>query len=226
MVALLNLPISDQDKAIFQRFHDILWSLLGRMDREYLFGCYLLVESQSASELTGPEQVRYDSLLDLIREFYPYISKYIQGAGDYLCAVVKDSSHVKKEIRTTEDTVVPLPPKAPEEPPSQSEDGRVKPPPPVVTSKGNCFHDVSEPLPVEFTRGPIAGTLTYLAELICPLYGAAKDARNLKNRGAAGEVWIQKITGQSYKVFFKECDHLLFAKANAQDMSNKEKTRK
>jgi len=87
--------------------------------------------------------------------------------------------------------------------------------------RNNWCHSKDEPVPVEFSLGPLAGTLLRLTGLICPFYDKEADPRALKRLGTVEAIWIQKVTGQCYKVFFPDKDRLLFSKVNAQDISEK-----
>jgi hypothetical protein len=102
-----------------------------------------------------------------------------------------------------------------------SHDPAPQPPPPGPAPAAAGYHSVTEPLPADFKRGPIAGTLKYLADLICPLYDYEADRRALKRLGEAGAIWLQRIRGQSYKAYFKDSDSRIYAQANAQDMELK-----
>jgi hypothetical protein len=84
---------------------------------------------------------------------------------------------------------------------------------------------VTEPPPPDFKIGPIAGNLTYLAKLICPIYGFEADRRALKRLHESGAIWVQRVSGQSYKVRFKEGDRPIYAQANAQDLEMKRQQR-
>jgi hypothetical protein len=84
------------------------------------------------------------------------------------------------------------------------------------------IHAADEPLPPEFPHGPIAGTLKYLAELICPLYEKEPSGRALKLLCSRKSIWLQKISGQSYKVYFRDTDRSHFARVNVRDMEHKQ----
>jgi hypothetical protein len=43
--------------------------------------------------------------------------------------------------------------------------------------------------------------------------------------GEAGTIWVQRVTGQCYKTYFKDADHRIYAQANAQDMEMKRQQR-
>jgi hypothetical protein len=96
-----------------------------------------------------------------------------------------------------------------------------QPPPPGPAAAAAGCHPVTELIPADFKHGPIAGTLKYLAELICPSYGYEADRRALKLLGQAEEIWVQQVSGQSYKAFFKDRDKMIYAQANARDLERK-----
>jgi hypothetical protein len=96
-----------------------------------------------------------------------------------------------------------------------------QPPPPGPAPAAAGCHSVTEPIPADFKLGPITGTLKYLAELLCPSYEYESDPRALKRLGEAGAVWVQRVKGQSYKVYFKEDDRVIYARANLRDMERK-----
>jgi hypothetical protein len=96
-----------------------------------------------------------------------------------------------------------------------------QPPPPGPAPAAAGCHPVTEPIPADFKLGPITGTLKWLAELLCPSYEYESDPRALKRLGEAGAVWVQRVKGKSYKVYFKEDDRVIYARANLRDMERK-----
>jgi hypothetical protein len=94
-------------------------------------------------------------------------------------------------------------------------------PPAAEQEASRWCHARQEAVPPEFPKGPITGTLEYLATLICVQYHRASDPRGLKQLAVQREIWIQKLTGQCYKVYFPEASAVIHSRINARDMENK-----
>jgi hypothetical protein len=93
------------------------------------------------------------------------------------------------------------------------------PTPPVRDMATSRFHPPNEPHGAEFKFGPIAGNLKSLARMVCPQYHQSKDPRALERLDAAGEIWVEKVTGQLYKVYFK--DQAIYAAVHALELRGK-----
>jgi hypothetical protein len=86
-------------------------------------------------------------------------------------------------------------------------------------SRPGRFHLPDEPRAEEFTFGPIAGTLKFLARMVCPQLHRSKDPRTLERLDAEGQIWTEKVSGQLYKIYFK--DQAIYARAHALELSEK-----
>jgi hypothetical protein len=82
------------------------------------------------------------------------------------------------------------------------------------------YHHLLEPRPNVFAFGPLAGTLSELAGDICPAYGKKKDRRRLRKLGLQGDLWLVQLSGQTYKVWFR--DQRIYAECNGRQMRRNE----
>jgi hypothetical protein len=96
-------------------------------------------------------------------------------------------------------------------------------PPPGPAAERGGYHPESEPRPAEFTLGPLVGNLKVLAAVIGPSFGYGKDRRSLQRLGKDNAIWVGKVRGQCYKVFFRGEDRTIYATANQAYMERKQR---
>ena len=182
---LLDLEMSDSQRQDFQRWQHELWSLSIRSDREHLFGCYLLAECWKALEPNTSSPERCQRLEERFAKETERLAKVMQDAAEYLYLLAQEEHG-----------------QAPVGAPSSG----------APAIRTDWFHTQDENRPSRYAHGPVAGSLKQLAAAICPSFNYRRDPRSLKLLGRKGPIWIEKVSGHSYKVFFE--DQKLFAEAN------------
>jgi len=75
---------------------------------------------------------------------------------------------------------------------------------PARTVPKRPFHTEDELLSSDLCPNPLIGTLNDLATDICSSFGRRPDSRTLKTLARAQELWIVKVSGKVYKVYFKD----------------------
>jgi hypothetical protein len=213
----LRVPLSPEQEKLFGAWRDALWELITRCEGEHLFGASLLDACQKATAPGRSDRAGYTALLRRLAEGPADPTEGIRSRwqGSWPWATLADGQATVAGLlqEAAEDLFL--------------FDGQLgSTPPPASVQGGTWWHAVTERIPAEFTHDePIAGTLQYLADLICREYGPEPDRRGLKRLGQDRIIWIQKVRGQSYKVYFRKTDRLIFSKVNGADIERKKQQR-
>jgi hypothetical protein len=218
----LRVPLSAEQEQLFGSWKDALWDFITRCEGEHLFGAYLLAACQKATAPGRSDRAGYTALLRRLAEGPADPAEGIRSrwqVGWPRATLADGQATVTGVIQeAAEDLFL-----------SAGQLGST-PPPASVPRKDWC-HPETDPIPAEFmhdkpnpgTLKYLVGTLKYLAELICPLYQFELDTRALKRLGRSHTVWIQQVSGQCYKAYFRKTDQKNYAEANDADMKRKEK---
>jgi hypothetical protein len=183
---LLGRRPADQERQVLQRWQREVWCLSRLCEQDHLFGAHLLARCRKARDPRTGDPEALHALLQELGEDILRAVRSIQDAAVYLLA------RLPAEVKSSGDAGI-------EAEPSDS-------------AKWLC-HTVDETPTAEFKFGPIQGTLTSLAKSLCPSFECEPDRRAVKRLADRRAIWVQKISGQCYKVYFK--DQKTYAEANA-----------
>jgi hypothetical protein len=191
---LLGLEVADAPAGVIRRWHQELWTFHLRCEREHLLGSWLLERCHDAVDPTRARAEEHEALRGIL-----------PGHGDCLVEALKNAAEALYDF--AEGSAQGGSPNA--------VPGQANTPAPG-TQEGTWFHGEAEKVPNEYAHGPVIGSLKELARMICPSFGYKADRRGVIRLASSGQIWVQKISGQSYKVFFKEKNE--YAEARTEEL--------
>jgi len=191
--SILRLTLSEEQEQVFREWRAALWGVITRSEQEHLFGSYLIALCRDAVA-PGSSPDDFRVLIDRLSPWLLRFTQEIQESAEYLM-----HSSPGGTSRSGSDQA------------------------PRRKGTRSWCHEGDEKPPSDFTKGPVSGNLTELAQWICPEYGRKPDPRGLKGLGTKEDIWIYCVLGQSYKVYFKETDKELYARVNLSRLAERQK---
>jgi hypothetical protein len=146
---LLDLQVAGEPSEVIRRWHQNLWSVHLRCEREHLLGSWLLARCHDA---VAPTRA--------VTEEHQGLRSILPGDGNCLVEALKNAAEAVYNFAV--ESALGGGPKAA----SKQANTPVK-----GTQDETWFHSKTEEVPNEYSKGPVVGNLKELARMICPSFG-------------------------------------------------------